>query len=305
MQIGVSVPHRGAHASAESIRLVAQAAERFGYDSVWTVDHIAPVRHSESLYDLGAEPVHIDGEDFSRNITPLYECITTMAYLAAVTERVHIGSAVCVLPLRNPVYNARQISSLDALSGGRLIFGVGAGWLREEAEAMQMPWDNRGARTDEHIEVLQALWRSSGEYVSYQGRFYAFEEIAPEPRPVGPLPILVGGHSAPAKRRAGRLGDGWISRRLPPDAQAAGMADVREAARAAGRDPESLLFFASADVRASAPSAEAAEHLRSRLRGYADAGVHHVLLNVAYGEIPELLERIEWASTDVLPEFRE
>lgn len=303
MELGISLPHRGAHATPEAIRDVAQAAEELGFGGVWTVDHVAPVRDASSMYDLGPQPRAISGEEFARNIAPLFDCITTMTYVAAVTSRIHIGSAVLVLPLRNPIYNARQLASLDVLSGGRLLLGVGAGWLAEEAEAMGMPWDQRGARTDEHIEVLRAHWRSSGTFVSHEGPYYSFPELNPEPRPTGPLPILVGGHSTAAKRRAARLGDGWISHRLPPELHRAGIEEVRELARRHGQDADRLRFAGSVDAPSDLADDEAFSKLRARALEYTETDTEHLVLNGAYLSIEAQLGVMQRVATELIPEL--
>lgn len=312
MELGISLPHRGRHASPEAIRDIAQAAEAMGFGSIWTVDHVAPVRHTESMYDLGPELRPISGEDFSLDIAPLFECITTMTFVAAITTQIQIGSAVCVLPLRNPLYNAKQLATLDALSGGRLLLGIGAGWLSEEAEAMGMPWDHRGARTDEHIEILHALWRSSGDFVTYDGVYYSFPELNPEPRPVGPLPILVGGHSTAAKNRAGRLGDGWISHRLPAALHQAGTTEIKAIAQDSGRDPNQLIFAGSVDAPADLTDRAGYEKLRERTLQYARTDTQHLVLNSAYpgsrrgdatSNMQAQLDVMEWISQDLLPEL--
>jgi probable F420-dependent oxidoreductase len=303
VKFGTGLPHRGAYASPGAIRDVAQAAEDLGFDSVWTVDHVALVRDSQSMYDLGPEPVRVDSENFARNLAPLYECITTMTYLVGATRRIHVGSAVCVLPLRNPVYNAKQLASLAALSSGRLILGVGAGWYREEADAMGMPWDHRGARTTEHIEIMRKLWTSTDEFVEHRGRFYPFEAIKPDLRPNPPPPILVGGHSPAAKARAAGVGDGWMSHRLPPAVHARGMDEVRAAARAKGRDASTLLFGGSTEVSAE-PTAEEVERLRERIRGYVETGTHHLLINTVHRPVAQQIRQLEWLAREILPEFR-
>lgn len=302
MLFGANIPHTGALSSPQAIRDVAQAAEELGFDSVWTVDHVALMPHTESLYDLGREPAKIVEDNLKRTLTPLYECFTTMSYLAGCTTRVRIGCGVMVLPLRNPLYNARQLASLDSLSGGRLILGIGVGWLREEAEALQMPWDHRGARSDEHIALMRKFWTTHEPYVSFDGDYYQFEDIDPAPHPVQqPIPILVGGHSELAKKRAGRIGDGWITTGLPPEVQAEGMRAVRSAAEEAGRDPQSLLWYASLAVGGQSP--ESGSSLRKRLSAFADAGVHHIQLSTGGRSVQEKIDQMKWLAEEIIPEF--
>lgn len=305
MKIAVVLPHGGPSASPELIRDFAQTVEDLGFDGLGFFDHLALPRSVDSEYNLGPKPVGIPDDNLKKTLTPLYECLATMAYVAGVTKRVRLNTGVLVLPLRNPIYNARQIATIDALAGGRVDLGVGVGWLKEEADAMQMPWDERGARTDEHIAILRTLWESDDEYVSYKGRFYEFEEIDPKPHPVQrPLPILIGGHAPVAKRRAGRIGDGWITSQLDPEAQAAGMEDVRAAAREAGRDPDALLWFTQIDARFDRGEVKAPDALKGKLRGYRDAGVTDVTIRAMARSNEDLFGLVQWMARELLPEFQ-
>ena len=304
MKFSVNIPHTGPLASPSSIRDGAQAAEDLGFHGVVIVDHLALQPQVASLYDLGEQPVGIPDGNLRKTLSPLYECITTLTYLAGFTKRVRLSTGICVLPLRNPLYNARQIATLDALSGGRVDLGIGAGWLKEEAEALQMPWDERGARTDEHIRLMRTLWETDKEYVSFEGRFYRFDSIDPQPQPAqAPLPILVGGHTPAAKRRAGQLGDGWISHLLDPAQQQAGMAEVRAAAQAAGRDPAKLQWFASVDARLDKGEVKRPEQLFETLRGFAGLGVHRVNLVCHARTLDDRMKLLQWLAREVLPQF--
>jgi probable F420-dependent oxidoreductase len=305
MRITVNLPHHGPLASPAVIRDVAQAVEGLGFDGVGFVDHLALQPKVSSLYDLGPQPVGIPEDNLKKTLTPLYECLATMAYVAGVTRRVRLGTGVLVLPLRNPVYNARQIATIDALSGGRVDLGIGAGWLKEEADAIQMPWENRGARTDEHIQVLRTLWTSDAEYVSFKGRFYEFRDVDPRPHPAQrPVPILVGGHTPAAKRRAGRLGDGWISSNLEPDAQAAGMQDVRQAAVEAGRDPVKLIWIGSSDARYEKGGVKGGDALAERLRANRKLGLTETRLRAMARSVDDLMTLLQWLGRELLPEFK-
>jgi len=305
MRISLVLPHSGPTTSPALIRDFAQAAEELGFDGLGFIDHLALQPKVGSLYDLGPQPVGIPEDNLKKTLTPLYECVSTMAYVAGVTKRVRLGTGVLVLPLRNPLYNARQIATIDALSGGRVDLGIGAGWLKEEADAIQMPWAERGARTDEHIQVLRTLWESDAEYVSFKGRFYEFNEVDPKPHPVQrPLPILVGGHTPAAKRRAGRVGNGWISSHLDPDVQAAGMQEVRQAAKEAGRDPNALLWTGSTDARFERGGVKSAEAMFARVRAYRGLGVTEMRLRPMARSAEELMMLLRFLGTHALPEFR-
>jgi probable F420-dependent oxidoreductase len=215
MELGLQLPHLGEHATPSYVRDFAQAAEELGFDGLWAADHVAAPRRVRSAYTLAGGQPPADGA-LSAVLGGNLECLTTLAYVAAVTQRVKLGTSVAVMPLRHPLLNAAMLASLDAYCGGRLWLGVGAGWLREEVEALQMPWDRRGDRMEEHLAILRRKWSEPGDYFSFHGQFYDIDEIDARPRPARPggPPILIGGHSARALERAGRLGDGWIASRL-------------------------------------------------------------------------------------------
>src|SRR5205823_1773587 len=150
----------------------------------------------------------------------------------------------------NPIHNARQLASVDLYSGGRLVYGVGVGWLKEEADALGMPWDHRGARAEEHLAVLRAIWEAADDAVAFDGEFYAFPSIHPDPRPGRHIPILIGGHSDTALDRTARLGDGWIGamgrERLPATLDA-----LRQACARHERNFDDLWLVSGGRVRLS------------------------------------------------------
>ena len=184
MEVGVRIPHTGRRATPDFVRSWCVAAERLGYDSLWGVDHVVMPRRVASRYVLPRRPATIADDAVSDLLSPNFELMTTLAFVAAVTERIKLGTSVAVLPIRNAVLNARQLATVDRYSGGRLLYGVGVGWLREEADAMGMPWDRRGARSDEHVALLRALWTAEGRHVAFQGEFHDVPPMDPEPRPV-------------------------------------------------------------------------------------------------------------------------
>ncbi|MDR7515622.1 MAG: LLM class F420-dependent oxidoreductase [Armatimonadota bacterium] len=192
MEIGVCLPTFpfGASPTRERILEVARAAEEMGYDSVWASDHLLPPANRPRYGTL-------------------FECLTTLAYVAGQTRRVRLGTSVLVLPLRHAVEVAKQVATLDALSGGRVILGVGAGWIPEEFAALGADFRHRGRHLDEAIRVLRLLW--SEPRPSFAGTFYQFRDVLFGPLPVQPggPPIWVGGYTDAALRRAARLGDAW------------------------------------------------------------------------------------------------
>lgn len=213
MDIGLFAPLGNGNASAEILCSLGREAEDRGFESIWVPEHVVLFDDYESRYPYAADGRFPGGGD-----TGLLEPLTALTYLAAVTNRIRLGSGICLVPQRNPVYTAKQVVDLDCLSGGRVDFGIGVGWLREEFEAVAVPFARRGARTDEYLQVMRALW--TDEVSSFEGEHYTLPPCRMYPKPVQQPhpPIHVGGESAAAMRRAARHGDGWYSfNRLPDD----------------------------------------------------------------------------------------
>jgi probable F420-dependent oxidoreductase len=200
---------------------VARAAEETGFDSIWTGEHVAmPVRDS---------PVPIAPE------TPFLDSIVALTHVAAHTRRVRLGTGILVLPHHNPVLLAKALASLDVISGGRLIAGFASGYVEREFAALGVAFSQRGAITDESLTAIRALWTE--ELPAFAGRFAAFDGIRFEPKPLQRPhpPIVIGGHSAPALRRAARVGDGWYGFGLTVDAAAPLVAELTRLRAAHGR----------------------------------------------------------------------
>ena len=287
------LPHTGPGASRARIRDVALQAEAAGLDGLWAVDHLVLPHRVDSPYVLGRRPAAIADGAIGAQLAPNYELVTTHSWVAGFTDRIKLGTSILVLPMRSAVANARQLATLDELSGGRLRVGVGAGWLREEVETVGMPWDRRGERADEHIALLRHLWCADGDTVEFHGDFHDIPPMHPEPRPrQRPIPIYVGGHSDAAVDRAGRLGDGWITAPMSADRVAERWARVRAVAEEHGRDPERLELVASASSSQGRSRADIVAE-------YAAVGVTHLQFQLspdpgrAQEEILELAEHQE------------
>jgi probable F420-dependent oxidoreductase len=211
MHVGLFAPLGNGNASAEVLRALGREAEDRGFESIWVAEHVVLFDDYESRYPYAADGRFPGGGD-----TGLLEPLTALTYLAAVTDRIRLGSGICLVPQRNPVYTAKQVVDLDCLSGGRVDFGIGVGWLREEFEAVAMPFARRGARTDEYLQVMRSLW--TDDVSSFAGEHYTLPACRMYPKPVQQPhpPIHVGGESTAAMRRAARHGNGWYSfNRLP------------------------------------------------------------------------------------------
>lgn len=298
MDVGVTIPHTGRYASPAWVREYCTTAEKLGFDSLWGVDHLVMPQHTESDYTLGRKPAKIADDAVSGLLSPNYEMMTTLTWVAGFTERVKLGTAVAVLPIRNAVHNARALATLDVYSGGRVVYGVGVGWLREEAEAMGMPWDRRGARSEEHIALMRTLWCADGDVVEFHGEFHDLPPMDPEPRPVQrPIPILIGGHSDIALERAGRIGDGWIAAQMSPERVLEHWPRVLESAERNGRDPASLQLFTSTPVRKDRSFADL-------LAEYREIGVDHVQVGLHRDSREETLDTMRDVAENVIPTVR-
>lgn len=306
MEIGAWVGNNGV-ATSEHMVGVARTVERTGLASVWAADHLLwPVEY-ESKYPYGGDkyPATYD--------QPVCECITTLTWLSAHTSRVRVGSLVIVVPQRNPWVLARQLASLDRLNEGRTILGAGIGWLREEFEALQMPFDRRGARTEEAFALMRKLWTEHP--MSFEGEFRKAGPVGVLPHPVqAPIPIWLGGNTPKAQRRAGRVAEGWVPYGLPPEDLARGWDGVRRAAEEAGRDPGDIvcsLWTPITVVDADGPPAPdgvflhgTPDQLAERLAEYAEAGLQHLLMfNLCEPEAT--FEQIERIATEVWPAVRD
>ena len=232
MHFGLRYCNTGRYADGALAVELVQAAEEAGFESAWTVEHtVVPEGHA-SAYPYSADGRMAGGRyDF-----PLPDPLVWMAYVAARTRTIKLGTGILILPQRNPVVTAKQVATLDAMSGGRILLGIGVGWLQEEFEAIGASFHDRGARTDEYIAAMRALWGQ--ERPAFSGRFVRFDGAFCRPQPVGgTVPIHVGGHSKAAARRAGALGDGFFPARGNAPAL---VALARQVAAANGRDPDAL-----------------------------------------------------------------
>ena len=269
VRIGAKVPNSGPLPGTIGISEMARVLEQAGFQSLWVADHVVLPAEIGSRYPFAA-----DGRATWSTTTPYFDAVVAMALIAGATERATIGTAVLVLPLRNPVVFAKQAASLDVLSGGRLALGLGAGWLREEFEALGVPFDARGRRLVDGIRILGECWTGT-----YQ------EDIVFSPTPVGPLPLYVGGHSEIALRRAGALGDGWLGQQsldaIDTHELEAAHAAITLAAADAGRDPARLRV-----VLRIVDSAGRSDEVARRLPALEAAGVDEVIVDLDWDGDP-------------------
>jgi probable F420-dependent oxidoreductase len=239
MKFGLRYASLGKYSNGPAAVELAQAAEEAGFDSIWTVEHVVVPRDYQSKYPYSPSGRMGAGlEDF-----PIPDPLIWLAYVASATRSLKLGTAILILPQRNPVVTAKALATLDHLAGGgRVLLGIGVGWLAEEFATLGVPFADRGPRTDEYVAAMRALW--SQECASFHGRFVRFDNVFCRPRPPGRrIPIIVGGDTPAAARRAGRLGDGYFPARGAPDEL---FDEMRRAAEAAGRDPQAIELTVSA-----------------------------------------------------------
>ena len=287
------------------LRLVTRA-DALGFDSVWVGDHIVIPRQIASAY-----PYSPTGTPPFRPDEPALEPLTLLSYLAGCTSRVQLGVSVLIVPHRNPLYAAKALSTLDVLSGGRVICGVGSGWMREEFDALGLNFARRGDETDEWVRIFKACWLESEP--EYHGRLYAFAKVKFEPKPVQKPhpPIWVGGNSRRAMRRAVELGDAWHPGWSRPDQLAAQRRELEAMAAKAGRDPATIDLtllrpMQILDRPAGGPRRAligTPEQVAEDIRSYKEVGVSHLVLGFRTTNGQEMLQQVERFAAEVRPQL--
>lgn len=277
MKLGFAVPVSGSWATPANAAELAVRAEQLGYASVWTFQRLL----------FPATPVEDRWSDVYRSVL---DPVVTLGFLAGQTTRVRLGLAVVNLAFLSPVLLAKQLTTLDVLSAGRLDAGLGLGWARDEFVASGTPYPRRGARAEEYLRALEAIW--GDDVVDFAGEFYRIPPSRIDPRPVQRPhpPILLGGTAEPALRRAGRFADGWISGSTArPDRLGHSIEIVRAAASAAGRDPDRLRFIVRGVVRVRsggdpnrAPLTGSLDEIRSDLPALAAQGVTELFVDLNF-----------------------
>lgn len=284
MKFGLLFVNTGEFVQPEGIRALASAAEAAGIESLWTVEHVLVPVGYRSRYPYSKTGRMPGTEDM-----PIPDPLVWLGYAAAVTTTVRLATGVLILPQRQPAYVAKQLATLDVLSGGRAIAGVGVGWLAEEFASVGVPFEERGARTDESIQAIRSLWSPRAE--PFRGRFYRWEAAESNPRPVQPggVPIVVGGHSAPAARRAARLGDGFFPARGTPEELGRLFGIVREECERIGRDPAEVELTCGGRVRGP-----------EDLEPYAALGVSRLVVSPPAQDVDGLRRGLDRFARDVI-----
>ncbi len=308
MEFGFSLPSRGPTVSMENLRTLAQHADALGLDSVWVSDHIIVPEQIGSFY-----PYHPEGQFPTAPEQDYLEPLTALTFLAGCTERVQLGTSVLILPYRNALLTAKIVSTLDKLSNGRTILGIGVGWMEEEFVALGLDtFRQRGAVSDEYIRAFRELWTSDSPH--FEGDYVRFAYIGFAPKPVRQPPIWVGGHTKPAIRRAARLGDGWhpIGLRPPanltPDEMRNAVAELHAEAEKAGRNPQDITisFRGPLDISAAEgadrrPLSGSIAAIQEDIGRYAECGVSHMVFDIMAPEVAALQDGMSQFVQDIQP----
>jgi probable F420-dependent oxidoreductase len=260
MKIALFATNMGPCSSPDALARVARAAEEAGLESLWTGEHVV-------LPDPQAPPSPMPPE------VPILDPVVALTFMAAHTTRIRLGTGIIILPQRNPLVLAKELASLDVLSKGRLVFGIGIGYLKAEFDALNVPFDHKGARSEEFLNAMLAVWTM--DRPEFRGRFFSFAGVRAEPRPAQrPHPeIVFGGHTPDAFRRAARLARGWYGFALDTERTRACIDGLRAACRDVGRRFEDLEISVT-----PAPERERPILDRDAARRFADLGVHRLIV---------------------------
>ncbi len=309
MQFGLHLPASSFGVTSADLIRFARQAEALGFYCITVADHVIVPENLSVPY-----PYTVDGKYPGTGYH--LETLTTMAFLAGVTERIRFVTSVMIAPYRNPIITAKMLASLDVLSQGRVIVGLGVGWMKEEFETLSTPpFAERGRVTDEYIKAFRELWTS--ENPSFRGKYCNFSNIVFTPKPVQKpaIPIWIGGHSRQAIRRAGQLGDGWHpiggvpTIPLEPEEMVKNLELLAGYAEKAGRNPKDIRVALKGSLfdreKQASPGKRrrfigSAEEIATDIREYRDAGVDTMIFDVRRPTVTETLERMEWMAKEVI-----
>ncbi len=299
MKFGITIPNNWGIDDVKQVLAFGPLAEELGHDSIWVMDH---------LFNTGYIRQRLDDQ-------PYYHPLATLSYLSATTQRVALGTSVMVLPYHNPVAMAKYVATLDQMSDGRVILGVGVGAMTEEFEALGISMRQRGALTNESIAVMKELWTSQDPEFDSQRWHFADLKFAPKPKQKPHVPLWVGGASPGAIKRTATMGDGWHPTGLSPDDFRTASQELRQMAVDAGRSGDAITMSVRVEVEAhGGPSSDRAQN-RARLpgddvermidgiRAYQNAGVEHIVLALNTGDVARIHELMRIIASGVIPQF--
>jgi probable F420-dependent oxidoreductase len=270
---------------------ICRRAEAAGFESVWGGEHVVLPDSIASKY-----PYTKDGRIPAEPDTPIPDPLIWLAFAAAAAPTLRLGTCILIVPQRNPLVLAKELATLDQLSGGRVELGLGVGWLKEEFDALGIAWDRRGARNDEYIAAMRALW--SGPHAEFHGEFVDFEPATCSPRPVnGSIPVIVGGDSDAAIHRAVRIADGYFPGEGDAEQLGALLGRLRQAAEQADRDPQSIRISAIFGAQMANPEAGVEQ--------MAALGVDRIMVPAFFFAGPGGLDRLREFAEKVIPLARD
>ena len=300
MKFGITMPNSWGIEDPQEALAFGPLAEDLGFDSVWVMEHV---------FNTGFIKERLGDRNY-------YHPLATLTYMAATTKKVQLGTSVLVLPYHNAIQLAKFAATLDQMSAGRLLLGVGAGALQVEFDALGIPMKGRGAWTNDCIRMMKELW--TNPMPSYQSRRWNFSDNYFSPKPVQKphVPLLVGGSSPAALRRAATLGDGWHPSGISPEEFVIGHQEIMELASAAGRDVSQMNLSARIEVdvpgddsvrrangpRTSLPGDDPGA-IAAGIKSYEDVGVEHIILSTNSGNVANLTKQMEVIARDVIPQF--
>lgn len=306
MKYGFSLIMRGHEATVDAFVKMAQKAEELEIDALWCSAHIIVPPQVNSHY------ANVPGAKYPDTWKELYwEPVSVLSYLAAHTKKINLGTSITVLPMHNPFEIAKQVAEIDQFSNGRFVFGVGVGWFEEEFEVLGQDFHNRGARTDEALDLMRTLWEP--DPVNFEGQFYQVKDAYFAPKPVQEPhpPIWIAGNSKHAMRRAARVGDAWHPVRPDPDTLAASIADLQAMADEAGRAPGSvetavkcpMLFQDSPPGEGQAPTQGRPQDIIDAIKRYEDAGANYYVFDFVPEAFDMAMETMERFANEVRPKL--
>lgn len=292
MHLGCHLPTQGPVATREALMTFARKAEEHRMASLWVSDHVVFPVMGGSHYPSGRFP--------HPPMTPYLEPVAALTAAAMCTEHARLGSSVFILGHRNPVVMAKMLTTIDTLSNGRLICGVGVGWWREEFAALGVPFEARGRRADETIRIFKELW--TADEPKFEGEFYRFRDIGFAPKPVQKPhpPIWIGGHSPAAFHRAIALGDGWHASSQSPEALRDLLQRLRRVAADLGRPFDTLELSLRLKLPAEAvPGSRQA--VIDQYGAYRELGLNHLAIDFRRDDLSQMLETLDWVATEIRP----
>jgi probable F420-dependent oxidoreductase len=289
MKFGIVPINVDVFAEPDMLVPFVQRAEAFGYESVWTAEHVIIPKQYSSVY-----PYNPNGKVPFRPDAAIIDPLIALTYVAASTKRLRLGTGVNILPQMSPLYLAKWASSIDYLSKGRLMLGVGVGWLKEEFEAIGVPFTGRGKRADEYLQALKQVW--TGEEVNYHGEFLQWQGFMMRPRPAQPagIPLVIGGVTPAAIRRLVRYGDGWYVIGKDLDDYRAHMRAFHDECQRQGRNPSEIEITAYWNYYGEG---------RESLAVYRELGVHRLLVNMRALRDRDVTTAMERFGEDVVTKY--